>query len=232
MKYLIIVTIILQSFCSFGQVENRTRSKDINAHEKKVAISNGQKLKSSIVLFRIETKQKEIDYYRKYNNLKAAKALEEKTFKTNKIILDAVRASFNICPVYFFDGEYSRDILDGNLEKIVFLSDSLTKDSTIKIPLDKSFFIAEYAFTRGQYIQTYVEDYIAANEADSTINKDLYYENTTTKLNAFILMDHKFKPLTAPFPYYMKATFILKTSYVRSKIQKWNAKIENYLSTI
>lgn len=138
----------------FGQNETRFNEQEIVKQQRIRSENCARSLKTAVVLFRLDLKQKQIDYYRKYNNTKAADRLEEKTRKDNLTIIQAVRAKFDVCPVNFFDGESSANVLEGKWENVLFLSDSLTKVSASNFQNKDNFFVAEYSYTRGQYVSS------------------------------------------------------------------------------
>jgi len=230
MKYFTFVVFFVHCALIFAQEENRFNEREIVKQQKERSEKYAKELPNSIILFRLETKAKEIEYYRKYDNLKAANSLEVKTRRDNQIIINAVRASFDICPVYFFDGASSQNVMNEKWQNVVFFSDSLTKDSTFSLDSTTQFFIAEYSITKGQYVSSNRNNEQGSQETQSSSNEIKYYENNTIRVRGFVLFDRKFVPLTQPFPYYMKLNSLSRTVVVNEKIEKWNKKIKDYIS--
>lgn len=215
---------------AFGQNETRFNEREIVKQQRIRSENCARSLKTAVVLFRLDLKQNQIDYYRKNNNTKAADRLEQKTRKDNLAIIQAVRAKFDLCPVYFLDGKSSTAVLDGKWDSVVFLSDSLTKLSASNFQKKDNFFVAEYSYTRGQFVSSNRNNEQGKFESDPPSNELKYYENITTRVSGFIIMDSKFVPLTQPFPYYIKLMSLKKRPQVKSKIDKWNKNLKFFVA--
>lgn len=177
----------------------------------KVQISQ---LKTGVLLVRLFSHKDQIQYYTKNNNIKAAEDLTIKTAKLNQYLINGIQASFEFCPVYFFEDSYTLDVLAGNFEKVLFYSDSLIKDPSIKLPAGKLCYVAEYSFTKSD-----------------TKTTDEYYEASNLGVPALVVMDEKLNQLKRPFPYYCKfSSGLLNPKKIKSKIEKWNEKLEDYYS--
>ncbi len=210
-KFLTIFLIFLLPIFAFAQT-----NREINDSLRIVAKAQIKKLKNGVLLFRLESKQVQIAYYEKHNNHSAAKELKEKTDKFNKLLIKGMRESFRFCPIYFFDGEYTNDLLAKDFDKIVFYSDDLRKDASIHLTEKLNYLVAEYSYT---------VDEVEYNGSDA-------YANTSNLgVPAIVVMDEKLNQSKKPFPYYCKFTSkMLTIKKLNNKIIKWNIHLEQYYS--
>lgn len=208
-KFLTISIIFFLSAGVFAQT-----NREINDSLRIVAKAQIKKLKSGVLLFRLDSKQSQIAYYEKHGNFSAAQELKERTHKFNLLLIQGMRESFTFCPIYFFDGEYTDDLLAKNFDKIVYYSDDLKKDPTIQLTDDMKYLVAEYSYT---------VDEVEYNGSDA-------YANTSNLgVPAIVVMDEKLNQSKKPFPYYCKFTSKLLTiNKLNTKIKKWNARLEQY----
>lgn len=186
-----------------------------------------QTLKNSVILVRLHGRSKEINYYKKYNNFEAAHKIEMETQQFNLDQIKAFRQAFKFCPIYFFEDTFSLQVLSGNLDKVVFYSDSMTPDTSIKVT-NTDFFIAEFGKTEGD-TSGYRHDYKIISDEDGSGRETSLYKEENLHISAFVLRDKKFGMLHRPFPYYSK--LIGKTpSFVRmrKKLYHWNIELQNY----
>lgn len=204
-----------KSNADFQQAMNKKAKKDI------------QTLKNSVVLVRIHGRSQEINYYKKYNNFEAAHKIELETQEFNRDLIKAFRQSYKFCPIYFFEDTFSRQILSGNLNQVIFYSDSMTLDSSIKVT-NSDFYIAEFGITEGD-TSGYWNDYKITTNEEGTNRETSLYREENLHISAFVLRDKNFVMLHRPFPYYSKL-FGKSPSFVRmsKKIYLWNIELQNF----
>lgn len=228
-KFLFLFSIIV-SLGAFTQ--NATLKSNISNEIdwKSKAKKDIQTLKNSVVLVRIHGRSREINYYKKYNNFKAAEKIEMKTQEFNRNLIKAFRESFKFCPVYFFEDTFSDQIFSGNLDQVVFYSDSLILDTTIKIN-NSDFFIAELGVTEGD-TSRYRNDYLITSDEDGTKKETSVSQEENLHISAFVLRDKRFVMLHRPFPYYSKI-FGKTPSFkrMRKKIYLWDIELQNYYNS-
>lgn len=169
-------------FCLFAKAQYYTQypSKEYLKAQK---LADSMKMDGAI-LVRLKSKQKQIEQLAMYNLSKANEVKRSQLLENRKIV-KAFREEFDFCPIYFFYSHHSLQVKDGELNN-VFLSDSLTIDSSITIKENKVF-IAEFG----------------------SLDSD------KLGINALYLMDENFNYLQKPFPYYVrtfKTLFFLKKS--------------------
>lgn len=224
MKFIFLVYFLLLNFSSWSQKDTFRSGIDSKRKERIDANYHIKELKSSVILFRLNTNSKEIEYYQQHNNHKAANDLIEKTTIFNQKIIQSFRAAFDFCPVYFFDERSSDDIVKGKLENVIFLNDSLQIDSSIQLTDSISFYLMEYSFTKNDAQKL-------ASEKDSTG----YYDIQNLGIPAFVLMDRNFMQLSYqdPFPYYVKiSNRYLSQKKMEGKVAVWNRKIEQFYNNL
>lgn len=186
-------------------------------NEKKDADYHIKELKSSVILFRLNSHLKEIEYYQQHNNIKAANALIEETNVFNLKIIQSFRSEFDFCPVYFFDERSSHEIINGKIQNVVFFNDSLQIDKSIQLSDSVSFYLAEYAYTKN-------DAQVNAKAKDSIA----YYDIQNLGVPAFVLMDKYFMQLSYPypFPYYVKVSNrFISLRRMKEKVATWNRKL-------
>lgn len=193
---------------------NAQSNKEIADSLKEVSKVQISQLKNGILLVRLVSKHDQIEYYNQFENYNAASELKTKTEKLNQYLIDGIRASFDFCPVYFFEDTYTQDVKAGNFEKVIFFTDSLQKDPTIKLPAGKLCYVGEYSYTK--------------TDAEKS---DKYYESSNLGVPALVIMDAKLNQLKRPFPYYCKfSSGLLNPKKIKTKIDKWNTNLEKYYS--
>lgn len=227
MSKICVIFFLLLSCQVFGQNATFKSNAEFQQAMKEKAKKDIQTLKNSVVLVRIHGRSQEINYYKKYNNFEAAHKIELETQEFNRDLIKAFRQAYKFCPIYFFEDTFSYQILSGNLDKVVFYSDTMTPDTTIKV-VSSNFFIAEFGITEGD-TSGYRNDYrIMTNEEGSGRSTSLYKEENL-HISAFVLRDKRFVMLHRPFPYYSKL-FGKTPSFVRmrKKIYLWNIELQHY----
>lgn len=189
-----------------------------------------QLLKNGVLLVRIHGRSQEINYYKKYNNFKAAQNIENQTREFNKELIKAFKQGFNFCPVYFFEDTFSMQVLNGNLDKIIFYTDSLVQDTSIRVT-NSTYYIAELGVTEGD-TSAYRSDYYIDSDEEGTGKEKRLYKEENLNVTAFVIRDKSFVMLHEPFPYYSKI-FGKNPSFVRmrKKIYLWNMDLEAFFGS-
>ncbi len=179
--YFLFLIFLSFSFTSFAQTDPTYKDyKKEREGERKVAEKNILLMKEGVLLVRLDFKSKEVAYYEKYNNTKAANKLKKKQIEVNQYIIEAFDSLFNFCPVYFFGEKDSRNILEGRMNEVIFDNLNCEPDTSVKWK-NESFFIAEFGRIEG----------------DTTLE-----ESSKLSAAALIIRDNKFKQLRDPFPYF------------------------------
>ncbi len=179
--------------------------------EQKVAQKNILLMKEGVLLVRLDFKRKEIEYYEKYNNVKAAKKLKKKQQVLNQYIIHSFDSLFHFCPVYFFSSADSRKVLDGKMTDIIFYNNRCEPDTTIKW-MENSFFIAEFGRIEG----------------DTTLS-----ESSKLSAAALVIRDNKFQQLRDPFPYFsIYHEWGIKKKKYRMPVRKMNESLTIYYQKV
>lgn len=230
MKNLLFIGMLLSSLIGFGQRAKVNKNLEANRNAKEKAKKEISELKDGVLLVRLHGRTKEINYYLKYNNAKAAEKVSKKANKRNQMIVNAFRQNFDFCPVYFFEDTFSMQLLNGQLDKIVFYSDSLTPDSSIKVNSSK-YFIAELGMTENNAENFQSDTYITTDET-GTHRSDRQYGDASLNISAIVIRDKKLNQLRKPFPYYMKVfSGFINKGRINHKVDLWNSDLHDFLES-
>lgn len=226
-KLTLILFVLIASF-GFSQNATFKSNSDYRKAMKAKAKKDIQLLQNGVLLVRIHGRSQEINYYKKYNNVKAAQKVDEQTKTFNKELIKAFRQGFNFCPVYFFEDTFSMQVRNGEFDKIIFYSDSLTQDPMIKVTTS-NYYIAELGFTEGD-TTGFRSDYFIESDEDGTGKETRLYKEENLNISAFVIRDKNFVMLREPFPYYSKI-FGKNPSFVRmrKKLYLWNSELNAFL---
>lgn len=226
---IIVCTTILLSIHSVSWSQDRAtveRIKKDKQKEKAYAEQAINDLKNGILLVRLDYRTREINYYRKYENFKAADKVLKKQKDLNSYIISAFESDFKFCPVYFFEMEDSHKLLDGGLDSVIFYDHNGEPDSTIR-PRTEHFFIAEF----GQVEQdtAYYSDELSPDMSRETPKTKVYYGGSKMERSALLIRNSSFEQLRDPFPYKAKYTYSAKKSYRYLKsVRLLNSALSDY----
>lgn len=210
-RVVILIAVLCNAMFVFAQSE-----REYNDSLRKLALQQIVELHSSFLIVRLDSKSDQIDYYLKHNNTLAAQSLKESTDRFNAKIIEAMRASFHFCPVFFMDSKDTPKLMESNLEEITFYSDDLILDPQINPPKNSTYFIGEYSFTKDENMK---------------LDTTEYYGSTNLGVPALVIMDQHLNQLKRPFPYYCKfSSKLLNPNKLKGKILKWNLKLTDYYS--
>jgi len=164
----ILLLLLLGSQIVFSQSED----KYINARKDIIDFRN-----NSVLLVRLQTRDKSIQAYRDRNMNEYADKLQNEQDLLNKRIIQAFEDYYNFTQVYYFLSSDSRHIINQTYDSISFVNIDLKPDPSIK-PNLTSFYVAQFG--------------IVSSETDA--------------LGVFI-MNSMLEKLQKPFPYYAKSPF-------------------------
>lgn len=203
MKTLIFLLLIVKGFVGISQnatVKKFRKLKHTEIDEARKHIVRMEQ--DSVLLVRIHSRTKQIAYYEKYGNVKAANKLKKSTDKKNMRLINAFRSNFRFCEVYFFEDTFSRYILENRLSEIRFYSDSLTIDTSIHLSTTK-FYIAEIGETENNKEGYRSENRIVVGE-NGAERRTEQYGDYKLNVTALLIRDNRFNQLQDSFPYYVK----------------------------
>lgn len=163
---------------------------------------NIRKLKSGMLLVRLQTKENSVSALRKAGQEAQAAQVEKKQAAYNLEIIAAFRSSFKFCPVYFFSSSYSELVRAGNLAEVVFVNDSLLPDPSIK-PDRSGFLTAEFGILEPDTAAYFQGHYYYYGEQGRE-ERSAYAGGADQRLPVLRIMDERFVQLTDPFPYYVR----------------------------
>ncbi|MCO4814196.1 MAG: hypothetical protein KC454_05750 [Flavobacteriales bacterium] len=188
-NFIFLFAILLISNFVQGQKKNQpgltmSEMKDIKLAERKAAKEAIYTLSEGVLLVRLNFKNKEINYYEKHENTKAAERLKKEQAKHNVQIIKAFRDLYTFSPVYFFGMNDSESVLTGKFNDVTFYDDKALPSESIKLN-SKDFLIAEFGMV----------------ERDTSNS-----EGATTSLSALVVRSNDFVQLRDPFPFYSAYT--------------------------
>ena len=227
-KHLLIsLFLLLAPVLIFAQQQNLDAIKSIRELEPEDQILA---LKNGILLVRLQLRERSLEQLREMGKTEYADKMETKQKAYNEEIVHAFRTEFHFCPVYFFSSEYTQDVKEKNFDKVVFLSDDLTEDPSIKIDETKLFLIAEFdAIDKGGEKRFSHDRYV---DTDEGMEKEpVYYAaGEGVDFAALVISDDQFVQLHRPFPYYAR-TFekvpLIERKIIRT-VEKLNEKLYKY----
>ncbi|MDD2636101.1 MAG: hypothetical protein PHW82_11445 [Bacteroidales bacterium] len=191
-----ILTLLIVFTCLSNIASSQIINKHIEAKNHIVRLHD-----SSVLLVRLQTKERSLRAYRDAGRNKFADKEELKQKALNQQIINAFRKNFNFCDVYFFYSDKSLDIKNAEFSKLVFLNDSLHEDTSISPNLKKHYvYIAEF----------------------KTITPE-------TGIKGLVIMDNNFNPLNKPFPYYAKNPFFAsKSKFAFTTVKRLNVNLHHF----
>lgn len=208
---------------SFSQENN-----SVNSREQRIADSKQQiqELHESVLLVRLSTKKTSINALRKVGRKELAQKIEEKQKTRNQEIINSFRAHFDFCPVYFFYSDYSKYIINNQLDSVLFLNDKLEITPSIKVS-NSIYFTAEFTSLEQDTAQYHNSTYYDRGE-----KKESYYGGSENSLTGLIIKNKNLYQLKHPFPYYVreyKGLFFQRA--IPKVIIKMNQNLHNYYNS-
>lgn len=183
-------------------------------------------LHDGVLLVRLQTRKNTIDALRRNGREKEAKQAELQQGELNKTIISALRNNFDFCPVYFFYSDYTPQVVQKQLDQVVFLNDSLQPDPAIKVSADK-FFTAEYGPIGQDTTSRYSHSTYTPGGDWSMKKEDNYYGGTSSSYTTFSIKSDQLVRLYDPFPYYAK-TLSRTSNMIDVMVRKLNAKLHKF----
>lgn len=149
-----------------------------------------QKLKNSVIVVRLKTKQRQIEAYRSTGQTALANKIEEKALIENLRIISACIKFFNFAKIYFVnteDMEFFRQT-----DRLILSNLLPQKDSVVTLSHDSVYYLDYgYLYGRQRVNEWTYKDY------DNTIeNSQIISEH------AFVIRNNKSEQLAAPLPFY------------------------------
>ena len=215
-KLLTILIIVLLISCVKRDKRINYRKKD-----KIDSVYNIIQLHKGVLLVRLSKRNNSIEAMKRAGKIKLAEKIIKKNTLRNHEIVDAFRANFNFCPVYFFYSEHSKYVANNQLDSVVFLNDSLEFDSQIKM-LNSIYYTAQFGVTEPD-----TRNYAESKYFDKGETKTTSYGGSGLTLPALIIKDQKFQQLRKPFPYYTREFEDLP---FQKSVQKVVIKMDNKLN--
>lgn len=183
------------------------------------------KLKNGVLLVRLMTKSKSVDALRARGDNYTADKIQQKQNELNTRIVVAFRIGFDFCPVYFFYSDYTQQVKDKQLDKVVFVNDSLQPDSAIGLN-NENFLVAEFGnvmMESGKHRDGYY--YYKDKGSDSLARSDYY--SSRSGFPAVIISNDQFIPMRfGLFPYYTRTLAGIRNE--RSAVAILNKKLHRF----
>ena len=154
-------------------------------------------LKEGMLLVRLHNSEGKIAKLIELGQEEEARKTEAEQREKNKRIIQAFDESFDYCPVYYFYAGHSQKVRYRQLDGIL-MNKSLEIDSTLNLE-DTPFLIAEFG-----------------EAGDSDVG--LF-------LPGLVVMDYQFTPLSKPFPYFVRTTFMSTKKEAEKAVKTLNRKL-------
>lgn len=211
-----------------------TKGKNIGFRKQKRILAKKQinQLKDGSLLVRLQTKENSIAALRKIGKDKLAVKVETKQRNYNIGIISAFKTNFNFCPTYFFFSDYSQNIIERQVYKVAFLSDSLLADNTIKFNNQK-FLTAEFGT-----IEQDTAEYFSHSSYESDGNGSLkrvenYHGRPHMDFAALTIKSDQLIQLRRPFKYYTRTFDKLPIKRSLNKtVKRMNKKLNKFYNKI
>lgn len=184
-----------------NNVEKNTKNKT-KKELKLIAKQEIEKMHNGVLLIRLKTKTNSISALRKSGKDKLADKIEAKQAAYNLSIISAFKTEFNFCPTYFFFSDQSNLILEGKLDQVQFLNDSLQYDPKIEYN-NQPYLTAEFGLIE-QDPGTQTDDYYYVEGKDGIEKRTKYNGATNMTFDALIIKNNQFIQQRKPFPYYVR----------------------------
>lgn len=232
--FLILFTLIPATLHSqTSQDDKKPRRKRI---EKNHAMRQIQELHNGALLVRLQTRGQAIEQLMEQGMAQRAKEIAERQEQINRHIVQAFRAEFTFCPVYFFYTDQALLVKEGKIHDIVFINDDLIPDSSIR-PVFTTFLTAEFGNIE-QDTAKYLESiqYVAGPNGPQA--RMSYYGGTDMGFGALLIKNDQFYQLKRPFPFFVKQKTRLLHQYppyasvrrMNKKLTKYHRRIEKKVS--
>lgn len=223
----IIIALIFLLFQGIGIAqENTSQRKSPKRSKTQTARQQINDLHDGVLLVRLQTRKNTIEALRKNGREKEALQAEQEQAQLNKTIVKAVRQNFDFCPVYFFYSDYTPQVIQKQLDQVVFLNDSLQPDPAIEVTASK-FFTAEYGPIGQDTTSRYSHTSYTPGGDWSMKKEENYYGGTSSTYTTFSIKSDQMIRLHKPFPYYAK-TLSRTSNMIDVMVKKLNTKLHKF----
>jgi hypothetical protein len=192
-KELILFAAIFLIFQSNSNVYSQTlRNED---YSKITAAKQIVELAEGALIVRLKTGKSSIEAMRNSGRIKEADKKELEVSEYNISIYSAFRKAFDFCPVYFIYSDDSQYVLRWQLDKLVFLDDSLNPKSQVEF----------------DYVYIYTAEFGKTEKGNLCSFDDPEKGSSGSEFifDALRIMDSNFRQLCSPFPWYSKINYLL-----------------------
>jgi len=186
-----------------------------------------KQLSNGVLLVRLKTKENSIAALNENGRHPLANQIKNKQQKFNKEVIAAFKNNFTFRPAYFFFSNYSENILSGQMNKIIFLNDSLQPDSAIKLS-NTEFLTAEIGCLEQDTTMHFSSYYYYRGE-NGLEKRSAYYGGPDMGFSVLKIMSDQLIQLKRPFPYYVRTFDKLPIKRNLSKtVLKMDKKLTRY----
>jgi hypothetical protein len=219
---LLYISVLALSFDAIAQQPAQSSPQNIES----LMAEKIRMLKNGALLVRLQTKENSINALRDAGNQETADKVEKQQQQFNKNLIAAFRNKYDFSPVYFFTSNYSEALLSGNLDKVVFVNDSVLPDPSIRIT-QTGFLIAEAGALEPDTAAYFEDQYY--DYSSNLAKKESYYGSSNMGIDAIRIMNNKFVQLKGPFPYYVRLYSSLPVERdLQKAVEKLNKKLSAY----
>lgn len=185
MNKLFLIWVLVAFYTHYGTAQ-------LSGTNRSVAAQQIKNLKDGALVVRLKTNERSIEAYKKSGMLDLAGKLIAENKERNQKLLEAFRQFYDFSSLYFIEAKNTSALING--AQHIFLSDSLTVDTSIRVHA-KNIFIAEYGT-------------ITTNErTDEYRYKGVYHTEPSanpSSSNVIFISDTSLTQLREPFPFYQQ----------------------------
>jgi len=225
----ILICLLLLSSIAIAQESNKGKKK-ISLRKQLKATTKVQinELKNGALLISLKTKKLTITALRKTGRNTQADKLEKKQAQLNASIMAAFKSKFNFCPTYFCFSDYIIHAKERELDKVVFLNDSLKPDTNIKF-VYRTFLVAEFGKVQQDTAKYLSHTTLEPDNNFSVSQVNHYYGGPNPGFDALIISSDQLIQLRRPFPYYVRTRDAMPKKRVIDKaVSKMNKKLHKF----
>jgi len=180
-------------------------------------------LHNGTLLVRLHTRKPSIDALKAKGLITQAEKLRNLQSRENIELIAAFKSRYEFSKVLFFFNTDSDLLLDGDLDQIGFLDDSLKVDPNILFP-STGYLIAELTYVQQD---TSNPEQFKTHSHEKDVQESGYVGGAYGGFHALIIKDQCLNQLKKPFPFYSRTWKSLGVLDMEDVVKKLNRKLFN-----
>lgn len=224
--FFLVLTLIWGSSKASISGENQTKKDRVKIAEQLI-----KDLRNGALLVRLPARKKTIDAMLETGRIEQAERYKKELKTKNQDLILAFRNNFTFCKVYFFSSEQSAAVLEQKWTSVVFLNDSLKKDTTIQFNMGP-YLTGEIANIEMDTTSNFEHNYTTPSSTGPEV-KSAQSGGTNFGFQAFIIKTENFVQLRDPFPFYVRTYDSLPSRRSAEKVvRKLDKQLTNYYNKV